>query len=146
MGAHLSLSAWSIPVDQSPNWEAANEAIEAISVEEVAESMADLLADVPELSDSINAYEVEDPCNLQAMPLVKEQLRKDVVTVREALEAKFLPELLSRYELGGQWLYVTGGLAYSVEPLYPLHGAMQRLEAAPMEKTVAEAIGFGFGR
>ena len=138
---HLSLAAWSIPADLSPDWGAANQAIESISVEDLTDGLANLLADVPELRDSINSYETEDPRNLQAMSLVKEQLRKDLVTVREAFEANDRDDFML-YELGGQRLYVSGGMALGVEPLCPLHGAMQRLEAAPTEKTAAEAAGF----
>ena len=138
---HLSLAAWSISADLNPDWGAANQTIESISVEDLTDGLADLLVDVPELRDSINSYEVEDPCNLQAMPLVKEQLRKDLVTVREAFEAKYRVDF-EVYELGGQRLYISGGMANGVEPLCPLHGAMQRLEAAPIEKTAAEAVGF----
>ena len=138
---HLSLAAWSISADLNPDWGAANQTIESISVEDLTDGLADLLVDVPELRGSINSYDTEDPCNLQAMPLVKEQLRKDLLTVREAFEAGDRDDFML-YELGGQRLYISGGMAHGVEPLCPLHGAMKRLQAAPIEKTAAEAVGF----
>ena len=137
----LSLTIWTIPADQDPAWPAGSQAMEDLSVEDLTDGLADLLVDVPEVQGNINPYEVEDPSNLQAMPLVKEQLLKDLAMVREAIEGQY-ENLMDRHEVGGQKLYITGGTGYGGAPVNPLHGAMLRLQAAPIEKTVAEAIGF----
>lgn len=136
----LNLVTLAIPEDQAPDWDAAAAAIDNLPLEELA-GMVSLLEDVPEVRDAINPYDDEDPRNLEALPLVKEQLLKDLAVFRQAVE-QGADNLLARKVLDGKIIYICGGMGEGLYPINPLHGAAQRITDYPLEFSAAEAAGF----
>ncbi|WP_217924963.1 hypothetical protein [Miltoncostaea oceani] len=121
MGVAFLCTVARIDEDRAPDWAAAQEAIEAFSIETLAE----------EDDRDPSLYVFNDVTDEQA----RASLASDLADFRSEIEGP--GPMLAWVVVGGSRIYITGGMSYGDEP-NELFGSMVRLE----ECGVLSAAGF----